>query len=130
MTIIGQTTWWEIGRGQLTNYFWAHSAGDERSQDSIQGILWPVLGTRGGAYAGESIRQLAAVLPKRTDPNIVQLQPDGPYHWFKVNWIIAAIGIPGKEKGRQDPRERGKSCGEGAGFKKLLYVHFYLDDNT
>ena len=54
--------------------------------------------------------------------------PDGPYHWFKVGWIDKAIGYIGKEKVRKLQEEAARA-GKEAGLKKLLYVHFTMDDN-
>ena len=54
--------------------------------------------------------------------------PDGPYHWFKAKWIDKAIGYVGKEKARK-LQEEASRAGKEAGLKKLLYVHFTMDDN-
>ena len=54
--------------------------------------------------------------------------PDGPYHWFKVNWIDKSTGYLGKEEGQKDQQESG-SRRQGAGLKELLYLHFTMDDN-
>lgn len=54
--------------------------------------------------------------------------PDGPYHWFKVNWIDKAIGYLGK-KTVVKLQEEAKIKGVGLNLKKLLYLHFTMDDN-
>lgn len=54
--------------------------------------------------------------------------PDGPYHWFKVNWIDKSIGYLGAKKAEQLEKEAEKK-GENLGLKKLLYLHFTMDDN-
>ena len=54
--------------------------------------------------------------------------PDGPYHWFKVNWIDKATGYLGKEQVRKI-RQKAKAEGKDPGLKELLYLHFTMDDN-
>ena len=54
--------------------------------------------------------------------------PDGPYHWFKVNWIDKAIGYLGKIK-TAELRKKAEREGKKADLKKILYVHFTMDDN-
>lgn len=54
--------------------------------------------------------------------------PDGPYHWFKVNWIDKAIGYLGKKKAARLQQEAAAK-GTELNLKKLLYVHFTMDDN-
>ena len=54
--------------------------------------------------------------------------PDGPYHWFKVNWIDKSISYLGKERVRKI-REEAEKEGKAPGLKKVLYVHFTMDDN-
>ncbi len=54
--------------------------------------------------------------------------PDGPYHWFKINWINKSTGYLGKEK---TAKVRAEAAAKGleAGLKNILYVHFTMDDN-
>ena len=54
--------------------------------------------------------------------------PAGPMHWFKVNWIDKAIGYLGKEK-VSGLKQEAEEKGEKLEFKKLLYLHFTMDDN-
>lgn len=54
--------------------------------------------------------------------------PDGPYHWFKVNWIDKATGYLGKEQVKKI-RQKAKVEGKDPGLKELLYLHFTMDDN-
>ena len=54
--------------------------------------------------------------------------PDGPYHWFKTNWIDKATGFLGKEK-TQKLRAQAEKEHRDPGLKKLLYIHFTMDDN-
>lgn len=103
----------EIGENVLaishqghTNYYYMFSGKDERSQDLVQGI------TLAGFFFDE-----VALMPQsfvsqcvaRTSVENAKLwfncNPEGPYHWFKVNWI--------------------DQCEEKHAFR----LHFALDDN-
>ena len=48
--------------------------------------------------------------------------PAGPMHWFKVGWIDRAIGFIGQ-------RRAGELQEKGQEVKRLLYLHFTMDDN-
>lgn len=96
----------EISRGQVTNYFYIFGGKDERSQDLIQGI------TAAGAFFDEValmpesfVNQATGRLSVEGSKMWFNCNPAGPVHWFKVNWIDK----------RRD--------------KKLLYLHFTMDDN-
>lgn len=96
----------EISRGKVTNYFYIFGGKDERSQDLIQGI------TLAGVFCDEVALMPESFVNQATGRCSVDgskfwfnCNPDGPYHWFKINWIDKAI------------------------HKKLLYVHFTMDDN-
>lgn len=54
--------------------------------------------------------------------------PDGPYHWFKQNWIDKSTGYLGKE---ETARRMQQAAAEGKdpGLKDILYLHFTMDDN-
>ena len=54
--------------------------------------------------------------------------PDGPYHWFKTNWIDRSVGYLGKAEVERQMKE-AKEKKQDISFKKLLYVHFTMDDN-
>ena len=54
--------------------------------------------------------------------------PAGPYHWFKTNWIDRAIGYLGKAEVNRQKKEAEEKKQE-ISFKRLLYVHFTMDDN-
>lgn len=119
----------EISRGQTTNYFYIFGGKDERSQDLIQGI------TLAGLFCDEVALMPESFVNQATGRCSVQgskywfnCNPDGPYHWFKVNWIDKAIGYLGKKKVAKI-REEAEKTGEDPGLKKLLYVHFTMDDN-
>lgn len=96
----------EISRGEVTNYFYIFGGKDERSQDLIQGI------TLAGVFFDEVALMPESFVNQATGRCSVEgskywfnCNPDGPYHWFKVNWI--------------DKRKE----------KHLLYLHFTMDDN-
>lgn len=96
----------EVSRGNVTNYFYVFGGKDERSQDLIQGI------TLAGVFFDEVALMPESFVNQATGRCSVEgskfwfnCNPDGPLHWFKVNWID----------------ERVK--------KNLLYLHFTMDDN-
>ena len=95
-----------VTRGKVENYFYIFGGKDERSQDLIQGI------TLAGVFFDEVALMPESFVNQATGRCSVDgskfwfnCNPDGPYHWFKVNWI-----------------ERRKE-------KHLLYLHFTMDDN-
>lgn len=95
-----------VTRGDKVNYFYIFGGKDERSQDLIQGI------TLAGVFFDEVALMPESFVNQATGRCSVDgskfwfnCNPDGPYHWFKINWI--------------------DKCKE----KKLLYLHFTMDDN-
>lgn len=95
-----------VSRGETENYFYIFGGKDERSQDLIQGI------TLAGVFFDEVALMPESFVNQATGRCSVDgskfwfnCNPDGPYHWFKVNWI--------------DKRKK----------KGLLYLHFTMDDN-
>lgn len=96
----------EISFGGKVNYFYIFGGKDESSQDLIQGI------TLAGVFFDEVALMPESFVNQATGRCSVtgskfwfNCNPDGPYHWFKTNWIDKA-----KEKG-------------------LLYLHFTMEDN-
>ncbi len=96
----------EISKGNVTNYFYIFGGKDERSQDLIQGI------TLAGMFFDEVALMPESFVNQATGRCSVEgskywfnCNPDGPDHWFKVNWINKI-----KEK-------------------HLIYLHFTMDDN-
>lgn len=96
----------EISRKGITNNFYIFGGKDERSQDLIQGI------TLAGVFFDEVALMPESFVNQATGRCSVDgskywfnCNPDGPYHWFKVNWI---------DKQKE---------------KRLLYLHFTMDDN-
>ena len=88
------------------NYFYIFGGKDERSQDLIQGI------TLAGVFFDEVALMPESFVNQATGRCSVKgskfwfnCNPDGPYHWFKVNWI--------------------DKCEQ----KNILYLHFTMDDN-
>lgn len=95
-----------ISRGNVENYFYIFGGKDERSQDLIQGI------TLAGVFFDEVALMPESFVNQATGRCSVDgskfwfnCNPDGPYHWFKQNWI-----------------DRRKE-------KHLIYLHFTMDDN-
>lgn len=95
-----------VSRKGVENYFYIFGGKDERSQDLIQGI------TLAGCFFDEVALMPESFVNQATGRCSVEgskfwfnCNPDGPYHWFKVNWI--------------DKRNE----------KRLLYLHFTMDDN-
>lgn len=95
-----------ITKGSIENYFYIFGGKDERSQDLIQGI------TLAGVFFDEVALMPESFVNQATGRCSVEgskywfnCNPDGPYHWFKTEWI--------------------DKCKE----KHLLYLHFTMDDN-
>lgn len=118
-----------IRRGAVENYFYIFGGKDERSQDLIQGI------TLAGVFFDEVALMPESFVNQATGRCSVQgskywfnCNPDGPYHWFKINWINKSTGYLGKEK-TEKIRAEATAKGQEAGLKNILYVHFTMDDN-
>lgn len=95
-----------ITKKGVENYFYIFGGKDERSQDLIQGI------TLAGVFFDEVALMPESFVNQATGRCSVDgskfwfnCNPDGPYHWFKVNWI------------------------DKIGEKKLIHLHFVMDDN-
>lgn len=119
----------EISKGGVTNNFYIFGGKDESSQDLVQGI------TLAGVFFDEVALMPESFVNQATGRCSVDgskywfnCNPDGPYHWFKVNWIDKAIGYLGKAKAKR-LKEEAEQKGEELELKKLLYVHFTMDDN-
>ena len=118
-----------VTRRGVENYFYIFGGKDERSQDLIQGI------TLAGVFFDEVALMPESFVNQATGRCSVEgskfwfnCNPDGPYHWFKQNWIDKSIGFLGKERVREI-REEASRAGRNLELKKLLYVHFTMDDN-
>ncbi len=95
-----------VRRKNIENYFYIFGGKDERSQDLVQGI------TLAGCFFDEVALMPESFVNQATARCSVEgskwwfnCNPEGPYHWFKVNWI-----------------DRKKD-------KNLIYLHFTMDDN-
>lgn len=95
-----------VTREGKANYFYVFGGKDERSQDLIQGI------TLAGVFFDEVALMPESFVNQATGRCSVDgskfwfnCNPDGPYHWFKTNWI------------------------DRAEEKKLVYLHFTMEDN-
>lgn len=96
----------EVTRKGKTNYFYIFGGKDEASQDLVQGI------TAAGVFFDEVALMPESFVNQATGRCSVagskfwfNCNPAGPTHWFKTNWI---------DKKRD---------------KKLLYLHFTMEDN-
>lgn len=119
----------EISRNGVTNNFYIFGGKDERSQDLIQGITLAGLFCDEVALMPESfVNQATGRCSVDGSKYWFNCNPDGPYHWFKTNWIDCSVGYLGKlevERQRKEATEKKQEIF----FKKLLYVHFTMDDN-
>lgn len=96
----------EVTRKGRTNYFHMFGGRDESSQDLVQGI------TAAGCFLDEVALMPESFVNQVTGRCSVEgrkmwfnCNPAGPMHWFKTGWI--------------DNRKK----------KKLVYLHFTMDDN-
>lgn len=118
-----------VRKNSIENYFYIFGGKDERSQDLIQGI------TLAGVFFDEVALMPESFVNQATGRCSVKgskfwfnCNPDGPYHWFKVNWIDKSTGYLGKEQ-VEKIRQKAKAEGKDPGLKALLYLHFTMDDN-
>lgn len=96
----------EVSRGDRVNYFYIFGGKDERSQDLIQGITLAGMFFDEVALMPQSfVNQAAGRLSVEGSKIWFNCNPDGPYHWFKTEWI------------------------DKASDKDLIYLHFDMDDN-
>lgn len=95
-----------ISYKNVTNYFYVFGGRDERSQDLIQGItLAGVLFDEVALMPESFVNQATGRCSVTGSKFWFNCNPDNPSHWFKKNWI------------------------DKAKAKKLLYLHFTMDDN-
>lgn len=95
-----------VNNGRVTNYFYIFGGRDESSQDLIQGM------TLAGLYCDEVALMPESFVNQATGRCSVKgakmwfnCNPESPMHWFLKNWI------------------------EKKDEKKLLHLHFTMDDN-
>ena len=97
----------EITYGNVTNYFYIFGGKDERSQDLIQGITLAGIFFDEVALMPESFVNQGTGRCSVADSKLwFNCNPDTPSHWFKKEWIE-----------KQDE-------------KKLIHLHFTMDDNN
>jgi len=95
-----------VARGERINYFYIFGGRDESSQDLIQGVTLAGLFCDEVALMPESFVNQASGRCSITGAKIwFNCNPDSPMHWFLKNWI------------------------EKADEKRLLHLHFLMDDN-
>ncbi len=95
-----------VARGERINYFYVFGGRDESSQDLIQGVTLAGLFCDEVALMPESFVNQASGRCSVTGAKIwFNCNPDSPMHWFLKNWI------------------------ERADEKRLLHLHFLMDDN-
>jgi PBSX family phage terminase large subunit len=114
-----------VTKGDVTNYFYIFGGKDESSQDLIQGI------TLAGVFFDEVALMPESFVNQATGRCSVDgskfwfnCNPDGPYHWFKTNWMDKSTGYLGKKKVKEI-LESDKDIKH----KNILYIHFTMDDN-
>lgn len=96
----------EVTKGDTVNYFYVFGGKDERSQDLIQGITLAGMFFDEVALMPESFVNQATGRCSVTGSKFwFNCNPDSPKHWFKEKWI------------------------DKIAEKKLLYLHFTMDDN-
>ncbi|MDK2917286.1 MAG: hypothetical protein PWQ37_19 [Candidatus Petromonas sp.] len=95
-----------VKKGHVVNYFYIFGGKDERSQDLVQGITAAGFFFDEVALMPESfVNQAVARCSVDGSKLWFNCNPEGPYHWFKVNWL--------------DKLEE----------KNALHLHFTMDDN-
>lgn len=95
-----------ISYGGKTNYFYLFGGKDEASQDLIVGItLAGVLFDEVAIQNEAFVRQAIARCSVEGSKLWFNCNPQGPYHWFKLEWI------------------------DKAEEKRALYIHFTMVDN-
>lgn len=96
----------EIKKGKIVNYFHIFGGKDERSQDIVQGFTSAGFFFDEVALMPESfVNQAIARCSEEGRKIWFNCNPDGPFHWFKVEWL--------------------DKLDEKNGFE----IHFLLDDN-
>jgi PBSX family phage terminase large subunit len=112
-----------ISKNNKSNYFYIFGGRDESSQDTVQGI------TLAGAFFDEVALMPESFVNQATGRCSVDgskywfnCNPNGPLHWFKVNWIDKSVGYLSKS-------EQEELTAKDIALKKILYLHFTMDDN-
>jgi PBSX family phage terminase large subunit len=108
-----------VRKGDIVNYFHLFGGSDEGSQDLVQGI------TAAGALFDEAALMPESFVNQATGRCSVtgskfwfNCNPGSPAHWFKTKWINRIRGVDKTAEFDEDNPE-----------KKLLYLHFTMEDN-
>lgn len=95
-----------VSKRDVTNYFYIFGGKDERSQDLIQGITLAAMFFDEVVLMPQSfVNQAIARCSVEGSKWWFNCNPEGPHHWFKVEFI------------------------DKAEEKNILYIHFTMDDN-
>ena len=96
----------EISKGNITNRFFIFGGKDEAAQDLVQGL------TAAGFFFDEVALMPQSFVNQATARCSVEgsklwfnMNPEGPYHWFKLEWI------------------------DQIDLKNALHIHFTMNDN-
>jgi PBSX family phage terminase large subunit len=95
-----------ISKGDAENYFYIFGGKDEKSQDLVQGFtaagfLFDEVTLMPESFVNQCVARCSVDGAKLW----FNCNPDGPFHWFKVEWVDKAIE------------------------RNLVTLHFLLDDN-
>lgn len=95
-----------VSKGGKTNYFFIFGGKDESSQDLVQGITLAGFFFDEAALMPQSFVNQATARCSVTGAKLwFNMNPEGPFHWFKLEWI------------------------DKAAEKNALHIHFMMDDN-
>lgn len=95
-----------VRKGDVENYFYVFGGRDERSQELVQGFTAAGFFFDEVALMPESfVNQAIARCSVEGSKLWFNCNPNGPFHWFKVDWIDKLVE------------------------KNALRIHFLLDDN-
>lgn len=95
-----------ISKGNIVNIFYIFGGKDEGSQDLVQGItLAGVLFDEVALMPESFVNQATGRCSVEGSKFWFNCNPQGPMHWFKVNWIDKAIE------------------------KNIIYLHLTMEDN-
>lgn len=112
-----------ISKGGTVNNYYIFGGKDESSYELVQGI------TAAGAFFDEVALMPESFVNQATSRCSVEgskfwfnCNPESPVHWFKINWIDKTCYLMSQE-------EEQKYADAGVELKKLVYLHFTMDDN-
>ena len=113
----------EVYKDGKVNYFHVFGGKDEGSEKLVQGL------TAAGAFFDEVALMPESFVNQATGRCSVKgrkfwfnCNPAGPMHWFKRKWIDQCLGYVGNARAAEMEAK-------GQKVKKILYLHFTMDDN-